>query len=72
MKNVPLVIELGVYLDLPLARLEEFRHNNPRDCKMMHDIISYWLVDKDKSWMKLAGAVEACSHADLADTIGFE
>ena len=63
--------ELGVYLDLPLARLEEFSHNNARDCKMMmQDVISYWLmVDKDKSWMKLAGAVEACGHAGLAHTI---
>ena len=63
--------ELGVYLDLPPARLEEFSHNNPRDCTvMMQDIISHWLdVDKNKSWMKLAGAVEACGHAGLADTI---
>ena len=63
--------ELGMYLDLPLARLEEFSHNNPRECRMMmQDVISHWLeVDKDKSWMKLAGAVEACGHAGLADTI---
>ena len=63
--------ELGVYLDLPQARLDEFSHNNPRDCKkVMQDVISHWLeVDKDKSWMKLAGAVEACGHVGIADTI---
>ena len=63
--------ELGVYLDLSPARLEEFSHNNPRDCKkLMQDVISHWLeVDKDQSWMKLAGAVEACGHTVLADTI---
>ena len=65
------VRELGLYLDLSPARLDEFSHNNARDCKvMMQDVISHWLENgKDKSWMKLAGAVEACGHAGLADTI---
>ena len=63
--------ELGVFLNVPPARLEEFSHNNPRDCKMMmQDVINHWLKnDNDISWMKLAGAVEACGHASLADTI---
>ena len=63
--------ELGVYLDLPLPRLKEFRDNNSKDCKkVMQDVINYWLeYGKDKSWVKLSGAVEACGHADLADTI---
>ena len=63
--------ELGLHLDLPPARLQEFSHNNPRDCKTtMQDIVSHWLeVDKHKSWIKLAGAVEACGQAGLADTI---
>ena len=53
------------------SRLEKFSHNNPRDCKkVMQDVMIYWLdVEKDKSRMKLAGAVEACGHAGLADTI---
>ena len=63
--------ELGVYLDLPLPRLKEFSDNNSKDCKkVMQDVINYWLENsKNKSWMKLAGAVEACGHAGLADTI---
>ena len=66
--------ELGVYLDIPPARLEEISHNNPRDCKkVMQDVINYWLEnDKEKSWMKLAGAVQTCGHAFLADTIRSE
>ena len=38
----------------------------------MQDMINYWLEsDKDKSWTKLAGAVQTCGHAHavLADTI---
>ena len=63
--------ELGVYLDIPLPRLKEFKDNNSKYCKkVMQDVINYWLENsKDKSWMKLAGAVEACGHAGLADTI---
>ena len=63
--------DLGVYLGLPPARLDEISHNNPRDCeKVLQDVISYWLEnDKDKSWTKLAGAVQTCGHAVLADTI---
>ena len=63
--------ELGLYLDLPPPRLKEFRDNNSKDCKkVMQDVICHWLeVDKDKSWTKLAGAVGACGHTGLADTI---
>ena len=63
--------ELGMYLDIPSPRLKEFSDNNSKDCKkVMQDVINYWLENsKDKSWMKLAGAVEACGHAGLADTI---
>ena len=36
----------------------------------MQDMINYWLEnDKDKSWLKLAGAVQTCGDAILADTI---
>ena len=63
--------ELGVQLELPILKIDEFSYNNQRDClKMMQDVIGYWLEnDKDKSWMKLAGAVEACDQAALADNI---
>ena len=61
--------ELGTYLDLSPPRLQEFNHNNPRDCKkLLQDVISYWLeTDSEKSWTKLAKAVELCGHKALAE-----
>ena len=63
--------ELGFQLEVPMAKLDEFSYNNPRDClKLMQDVINYWLEnDKEKSWKKLAGAVQACDQAALADHI---
>ena len=52
--------ELGSYLGLSPARLEEFNHDNPGDSrKMLQDIINYWLeTASEKSWTKLAEAIE--------------
>jgi len=59
---------LGLYLNLPHARIQKFSHDNPRNCrKMMQDVLCYWLEnDKDKSWLKLADAVQDCGYQVLA------
>ena len=63
--------ELGSYLGLSPARLEEFNHDNPRDSrKALQDIINYWLEsDSEKSWTKLAEAIDLCGYKILAEKI---
>ena len=62
---------LGVYLDIPTPILDGFRHDNRGNASgMMVQVIGYWLdADKEKSWNKLAGAMEMCSQVGLADEI---
>ena len=63
--------ELGTYLDIPCANMQEFRQNNVGDAKgMLIDILDYWLeTDPEKSWSKLAEAVEDCGYEVLAEKI---
>ena len=62
---------LGTYLDIPLAKIEEFRQNNIGNAEaMLIDVLNYWLKnDKEKSWSKLAEAVKKCGDGDLSDKI---
>ena len=63
--------ELGTYLDVPRATIQEFRQNNMGDAKgMLIDILDYWLERvPEKSWSKLAEAVEDCGYGVLAEKI---
>ena len=63
--------ELGTYLDVPHARIQEFRENNMGNAKgMLIDVLNYWLeTDPEKCWSKLAEAVEDCGYGVLAEKI---
>ena len=62
---------LGTYLDVPRAKIKVFRHDNTRDAEgMLIDVLDYWLeTDPEKSWSKLAEAVEDCGYRVLAEKI---
>ena len=63
--------ELGTYLDIPRANIQEFRQNNVGNAKgMLIDVLDYWLeTDPEKSWSKLTEAVEDCGYGVLAEKI---
>ena len=63
--------ELGTYLEVPDTSMQEFRTNNTGDSKgMLIDVLNYWLkTDPEKSWSKLAEAVEDCGYGVLAEKI---
>ena len=63
--------ELGIYLDVPHAKIQEFRENNMGNANgMLIDVLNYWLeTDSEKSWSKLAEAVKNCGYGVLADRI---
>ena len=62
---------LGTYLDVPRAKIKVFRHDNTGDAEgMLIDVLDYWLdTDPEKSWSKLADAVEDCGYEVLAEKI---
>ena len=62
---------LGTYLDVPHAKIKLFRHDNTGDAEgMLIDVLDYWLeTDPEKSWSKLAEAVEDCGYGVLAEKI---
>ena len=61
--------KLGTYLDISCAKLQELKQNNFSDSEgFLIDTINYWLEnDTEKSWSKLAEAVENCGHKLLAE-----
>ena len=61
--------ELGTYLEVPDANIQEFRENNMVNVNgMLIDVLNYWLkTDPEKSWSKLAEAVEDCGYGVLAE-----
>ena len=61
--------KLGIYLDISCAKLQELQQNNFSDSEgFLIDAINYWLKnDTEKSWSKLAEAVENCGHKLLAE-----
>ena len=63
--------ELGTYLEVPDAIIKEFRENNIGNVNgMLIDVLNYWLkVDPEKSWSKLAEAVEDCGYGVLGEKI---
>ena len=63
--------ELGTYLEVPHAKIQEFRENNKGNAKgMLIDVLEYWLkMDIENSWRKLAEAVEDCDYKVLAEKI---
>ena len=63
--------ELGTFLDVPHAKIQEFRENNIGNARgMLIDVLNYWLeTDPEKSWSKLAEAVEDCGYGVLAEKI---
>ena len=65
--------ELGTYLDIPHAKIQEFRENNMGNAKgMLIDVLNYWLeMDPEKSWRKLAEAVEYSGCKVLMEKIGW-
>ena len=65
------VMELAIYLDVPHTHIQEFRHHNVGDAQgMLLDVLNYWLeTDPEKSWSKLAEAVEDCGYGVLAEKI---
>ena len=63
--------ELGTYLELPQAKLQEFSYDHNRDCNgEMLAVLNYWLESgKEKTWRKLAAAVEQCGYRVLSEKI---
>ena len=63
--------ELGTYLEVPDASIQEFRQNNMNYAKgMLIDVLNYWLkTDPEKSRSKLAEAVKYCGSGVLAENI---
>ncbi len=63
--------ELGTYLEVPQVRLQEFSHDHVRDCnREMLAVLNYWLENStDRSWKKLAEAVEYCGCKVLSEKI---
>ena len=62
--------ELGVFLEIKPAVVKDLTFNpkNPQD--MMIAVINHWLeFGKDRSWSKLAEAVESCGYKVFANTI---
>ena len=62
---------LGVFLDLSYSKLQDLSHNNTGNVEgLMMDVLNYWLeTDPEKSWSKLADAVEDCGYGVLAEKI---
>ena len=62
---------LGTFLDLSYSKLQDLSHNNTGNVEgLMMDVLNYWLeTDPEKSWSKLAEAVEDCGYGVLAEKI---
>ena len=62
---------LGTFLDLPYSKLQYLSHNNTGNTEaLMTDVLGYWVeTDPEKSWSKLAEAVEDCGYGILAEKI---
>ena len=62
---------LGTFLDLSYSKLQDLSHNNMGNVEgLMMDVLIYWLeTDPEKSWTKLAEAVEDCGYRILAEEI---
>ena len=63
--------QIGTYLDVPDAFIQDFRRHNIGDAEgMLIDILNYWLkAGTEKSWSKLAEAVKYCGYKILAEKI---
>ena len=63
--------KLGTFLDISYSKIQDLSHNNTGNVDgFMMDILNYWLeTDPEKSWSKLAEAVEDCGYRDLAEKI---
>ena len=63
--------KLGTYLNLIYSKLQDLSCDNTCDVEgFMMDVINYWLeTDPEKSWSKLAEAVEDCGYGVLAEKI---
>ena len=63
--------KLGTFLDLSYSKLHDLSHNNMGNVEgLMMDVLNYWLeTDPEKSWTKLAEAVEDCGYGVLAEEI---
>ena len=62
---------LGENLGIPHDNVETLKHDSGNDSnKFFSKVITYWLhSDREKSWRKLADAVELCNYEDVADKI---
>ena len=62
---------LGAYLGVAQSKLQEIQDENCYSHeKDFRDVIDYWLnSDPNKSWAKLAEAVESSGHGDIAENI---
>ena len=63
--------KLGTFLDLSYTKLQDLSHNHTGNVDgLMMDVLSYWLeTDPEKSWSKLAEAVENCGYGVVAGNI---
>ena len=64
-------MKLGTFLDLTYTQLQDMSHNNTGNVEgFLISVLNYWLeTDPEKSWSKLAEAVEDCGHKVLAEKI---
>jgi len=62
---------LGEYLDILHHSIETMRRDSNHDSnEFFSKVINYWLDnDRDKSWTKLADAVELCDCGNVANSI---
>ena len=57
-------------LDVPQGRFSTFETNHPNNAdRVLIDVITYWIDNKEASWDKLATALEECDHAMMAKKI---
>jgi len=64
--------KLGIFLNFSHISMQEITYGkiHEDDEIVLIDVIDFWLnEDEEKSWTKLAKAVEGCGYGDLAANI---
>ena len=65
-------IDLGVFLEIELAIAEDLTYKK-EPTEMMAAVLSHWLeYGRERSWSKLAEAVEYCGYKVIAEKIRSE
>ena len=64
LRDITDAYHLGVHLEVPVAKLNEFERDHPRDvARQRTEVVSYWCDNCDNAtWDGLAAAVKKLSH----------